>query len=124
VLEGWGAWADDDGTRQKPAEAFRVLKIATEIEAQCGIVLTEQGFLNIDKAIRHLSPELRAIADIEYRFTRGEGLSHEKKAAMVGLKRTAYRDRVAQVQRILLSVLRDDAEVFTGATNVDSPRAP
>jgi DNA-directed RNA polymerase specialized sigma24 family protein len=108
VLEGWGAWASEDGMSQKPAEAYQVLRITVLCEVNFGFVLTEDAFLDLDRAIRHLPVELRAIANIEYRFTRGEGLSHEQKGAMVGLKRTAYRDRLAQVQRMLLSFLEPE----------------
>jgi hypothetical protein len=110
LLEGWGAWADEDGLSQKPTAAYVVLKIAVEIEANFGFVLSDDGFLLIDRGIRQLPDELRAVFDVEYRYTRGEGLTQEQKAYFLGLKRTVYRERLAQAQRTLLTFLEPNID--------------
>lgn len=98
VLEGWAAWARNDGIDLRPTSFGELWQIQAILEAKDYVlVMTDDAFVTVDQAITHLPRRLRFTVMVEYRDSR----SSDQKAKALGLNRLAYRQRLHAAQWML-----------------------
>ena len=95
MLEAWAFWSKRTGIDLRAHSAAKVLGITVVIEGQYHMPLTEDELLLVDRRIARLAERLRETLEVEY-FC-GNAPSTVK-ARSVGLKRTAYRQRLQGAQ--------------------------
>lgn len=95
VLEAWAFWSKRTGIDLRAPSAAKVLGITFVVEGQYHLPLTEDELLLVDRRIARLAERLRETLEVEYFWG---AVPATMKARGLGLKRTAYRQRLHGAQ--------------------------
>lgn len=109
LLVGWAKWASPERGPQPPTPAGTVLRIPSVRDPEYELRISDDEFVFVDSRIAILIARFRQIVDLEYRgLWRGRYwlMTQEDKWGKLGIRRTAYSDRLAEAQRTLYKMLK------------------
>lgn len=110
LLLGWGAWALNEPGPSGPVAAGRLLRIASILDAEYTMKLTDDEFTAVDKKIAVLEPRrYQEIVNLEYRsYWHGRRLllTQEQKWARLRLGYTAYGNRLKHAKGSMFDAVK------------------
>jgi len=113
VMVGWAAWSSGERGPHPPIGAGALLHMASERQGFYKLRISDDEFVEVDSRIALLAPRLRQIIELEYRgLWRGQfySLGQEAKWRLMGLRRTAYSERLAAAQWTMYTLLLPHVE--------------
>lgn len=108
VLEGHAKWVSSWRGPSQPIPAGDIMGVISVREGKYELRLSDDEFTLVDSKIAILASRLKQIVELEYRGmweNRRWLLSQEEKWRKVGLKRTAYNQRLGGAQWALHQLL-------------------